>query len=161
MGQSSHEERALLLFLSLTSGAYYSNDYASQGKAKLHAFQAGVGEELQLKCAERGCRTLEMAVEMVEIQERYTKRTVRAVRTEESDVTTYLKVMGEKLEVLLGKIKDDREQQKQWPACRESTRRQKADMECHRCHQKGHFARLCLTTAADRRSGNGQSPLSQ
>ena len=35
----------------LASRAYYSNDYASQEKAALHAFQMVVGEELQLKCA--------------------------------------------------------------------------------------------------------------
>ena len=67
----------------LASRADYSNDYASQEKAVLHAFQAAVGEELQLKCAERGCRTLEMAVEKVEIQEWNTKRAERAVRTKE------------------------------------------------------------------------------
>ena len=36
----------------LASRAYYSNDYASQEKAALHAFQAAVEKELQLKCAE-------------------------------------------------------------------------------------------------------------
>ena len=46
----------------LASRAYHSNDYASQEKAALHAFQTAVGEDLQLKCAERSCRTLEMAV---------------------------------------------------------------------------------------------------
>ena len=56
----------------LDSRAYHSNYYASQEKAALHAFQTAVGEDLQLKCAERGCRTLEMAVETVEIQELYT-----------------------------------------------------------------------------------------
>ena len=45
----------------LASRAYHSNDYASQEKAALHAFQTAVGEDPQLKCAERGCRTLEMA----------------------------------------------------------------------------------------------------
>ena len=60
----------------LASQAYHSNDYTSQEKAALHAFQTAVGEDLQLKCAERSCRTLEMAVETVEIQERYTKRAV-------------------------------------------------------------------------------------
>ena len=35
----------------LASRAYYSNDYASQEKAALHAFQTAVGEDLQLKCA--------------------------------------------------------------------------------------------------------------
>ena len=47
----------------LASRAYHSNDYASQEKAALHAFQTAVGGDLQLKCAERSCRTLEMAVE--------------------------------------------------------------------------------------------------
>ena len=46
----------------LASRAYHSNNYASQEKAALHAFQTAVGEDLQLKCTERGCRTLEMAV---------------------------------------------------------------------------------------------------
>ena len=64
----------------LASRAYHSNDYASQEKAALHAFQTAVGEDLQLKCAEQTCRTLEMAVETVEIQERYTKRAVRALK---------------------------------------------------------------------------------
>ena len=40
----------------LASQAYHSNDYASQEKAALHAFQMAVGEDLQLKCAERSCR---------------------------------------------------------------------------------------------------------
>ena len=61
----------------LASWAYHSNHYASQEKAALHAFQTAVGEDLQLKCAEWSCRTLEMAVETVEIQERYTKKGVR------------------------------------------------------------------------------------
>ena len=125
----------------LASRAYHSNDYASQEKAALHAFQTAVGEDLQLKCAERSCRTLEMAVETVEIQERYTKKAVRALKQEESNMALQLKTMGEKLETLMGEIKDDREQRKQWAARRESGRRRKADMECHSCHQKGHFAR--------------------
>ena len=41
----------------LASSAYYSNE-----KAALHTFQAAVGEELKLKCAERGRKTVEMAV---------------------------------------------------------------------------------------------------
>ena len=56
----------------LASQAYYSNNYASQEKAALHAFQAAVGKKIQVKCAERGCKTLEMAVETVEIQEQFT-----------------------------------------------------------------------------------------
>ena len=84
----------------LASRAYHSNDYASQEKAALHAFQTAVGEDLQLKCAERSCRTLEMAVETVEIQERYTKKAVRALKQEESDMALHLKAMGEKLEAL-------------------------------------------------------------
>ena len=144
----------------LASRAYHSNDYASQEKAALHAFQTAVGEDLQLKCAERSCRTLEMAVETVEIQERYTKRAVRALKQEESDMALQLRTMGEKLETLMGEIKDDREQRKQWAARRESGRRRKADMECHSCHQKGIFARECPTNT-EGRSGNGQSPPSQ
>ena len=77
----------------LASRAYHSNDYASQEKAALHAFQTAVGEDLQLKCAERSCRTLEMAVETVEIQERYTKKAVRALKQEESDMALHLKAM--------------------------------------------------------------------
>ena len=94
----------------LASRAYHSNDYASQEKEALHAFQTAVGEDLQLKCAERSIRTLEMVVETVEIQERYTKKAARALKQEESDIALYLKAMGEKLEALMGEIKDDREQ---------------------------------------------------
>ena len=54
----------------LASRAYHSNDYTSQEKAELHAFQTAVEEDLQLKWAEQSCRTLEMAVETVEIQGR-------------------------------------------------------------------------------------------
>ena len=97
-----------------------------------------------------------MAVETVQIQERYTKKAVWALKQEESDMALHLKVMGEKLEALMGEIKDDREQRKQWAARQESGRRQKADMECHSCHQKGHFARECTTNAMEGRSGNGQ-----
>ena len=100
----------------LASRAYHSNDYASQEKALLHAFQTAMGEDLQLKCAERSCRTLEMAVETVEIQERYTKKAVRALKQEGSEIALYLKAMGEKLEALMGEIKDDRKQQNQWAA---------------------------------------------
>ena len=96
----------------LASRAYHSNDYTSQEKAALHAFQTAVGEDLQLKCAERSCRTLEMAVETVEIQERYTKKAVRALKQEESDMALHLKAMGEKLEALMVEIKDDRKQRK-------------------------------------------------
>ena len=73
----------------LASRAYRLKDYASQEKAALHAFQTAVGEDLQLKCAERSCRTLEMAVETVEIQERYTKKAVRALKQEKSELALY------------------------------------------------------------------------
>ena len=86
----------------LASRAYHSNDYASQEKAALHACQTAVGEDLQLKCAEQ---SLEMAVETVEIQERYTKKAVRALKQEESDMALHLKAMGENLEALMGEIK--------------------------------------------------------
>ena len=43
-------------------------------RAALHAFQAMVSEDLQLKCAERGCKTLEMAVATVGIQEAVPER---------------------------------------------------------------------------------------
>ena len=92
------------------------NDYASQEKAALHAFQTAVNEELQLKCAECGCKTLKMAVETVEIKERYTRKAVRAVRPEELDVGACLKVTGKRLEALLGEIKEDQEHRKQWAA---------------------------------------------
>ena len=55
----------------------------------------------------------------------------------------------------MGEIKDDREQRKQWAARPESGQRRKADMECHLCHQKGHFARECPTNAGEGRSGVG------
>ena len=58
------------------------------------ARRLAVGEDLQLKCAERSCRTLEMAVETVEIQERYTKKAVRALKQEESDMALQLKAKG-------------------------------------------------------------------
>ena len=145
----------------LASRAYHSDNYASQEKAALHAFQTAVGEDLHLKCAKRSCRTFEMAVDTVEIQERYTKKAVRALKQEESELALYLKAMGEKLEALMGEIKDDREQRKQWAARRETGRRWKADMECHSCHQLGHFARECATNATEGCSGNGQLPPSQ
>ena len=47
-----------------------------------------------------------MAVETVEIQEQYTKKAVRALKQEESDMALHLKAMGEKLKVLMGEIKD-------------------------------------------------------
>ena len=118
----------------LASQAYDSNDYASQEKAALHAFQTAVGEDLQLKCAEWGCRTLEMAVETVKIQERYTKKAVQALKQKESEIALYLRAMGEK----------------------ETGQRRKADMECHLCHQKGHFERECPTNTTE-----GRSPPSQ
>ena len=108
-----------------------------------------------MKCAEQSCLTLEMAVQTVEVQERNTKKAVRALKQEESDMALHLKAIGEKLEALMGEIKDDREQGKQWAARRQSGRRRKADMECHSCHQKGHFVRECPTNT-EGCSGNGQ-----
>ena len=64
-----------------------------------------------------------MAVETVEIQERCTKKAVRALKQEESELALYLKAMREKLEALVGEIKDDREQRKQWVARRETGKR--------------------------------------
>ena len=113
----------------LASRAYYSNDYTARKKARSMSSRPAVGEELHLKCVEQGCKTLEIAVGRVEIQERYTQRAVWALRTEESEVTTHLKAMGERLEELIGEIRDDCEQQKQWAERRESTRQRKADME--------------------------------
>ena len=45
-----------------------------------------------MKCAERGCKTLEMTIETVEIQERYTKKAIRATRAEENETSRCLKV---------------------------------------------------------------------
>ena len=100
----------------LASRAYYSKDYTSQEKimSVLHALQAVVEEELQLKCAERGCNTLKMALATVEIQEQHTRKGVCAARVEKQETGTYLKLIGEKLKALLGEIKDNREQRKQW-----------------------------------------------
>ena len=81
-----------------------------------------------------------MAMETVEIQERYTKKAVLALK-QESEQALYLKAMGEKLEALMG----------EWAARLESGRRRKADMECHSCHQKGHFASECPTNATEGR----------
>ena len=107
-----------------------------------------------------GYKTLEIAIKTIKIQECYKRKAVRATRTEENETMTYLKLMGKKLEALLSKIKKDREQQEQGAAKRESTRWRKAEIECHWCHQKGHFARECPTTAASRLR-NGHLPLSQ
>ena len=93
--------------------------------------------------------TLEMAIETVEIQERYTKKAVQALKQEESDLAVCLKAKGEKLEALIGEIKDNRKQRKQWAARRETGWRRKADMECHSCHQKGNFARECPTNPTE------------
>ena len=43
----------------------------------------------------------------MEIQEQYIRKALRAVRTEESEVVTHLRAMGEKLEALPGEINDD------------------------------------------------------
>ena len=105
-------------------------------------------------------KNLEMSVETIKIQERYTKKAVHAARIEEPDMASYLKLMREKLEVLLGELRDNREQRKQWAARREMTKRRKADMECHAYHQEGHLAREGPSNTTPR-SGNGQSPPSQ
>ena len=65
----------------LASRAYYSNEYASQEKAALHAFQAMGSKDLQLKCTERGCKTLEMAVATVGIQEAIPERRCEPVES--------------------------------------------------------------------------------
>ena len=44
----------------------------------------------------------------------YTRKAVQGGRVEEPDVAAYLYVMGERLEALLGKIKEDCELGKQW-----------------------------------------------
>ena len=49
-------------------------------------------------------------METVEIQEQYTKKAIRALKQEESEIALYLKAIGEKLGALMGEIKDDREQ---------------------------------------------------
>ena len=51
----------------------------------------------------RSCQTLE----------------IKDLKQEEPDLALYLKAMREKLEALMGEIKDDREQRKQWAARRE------------------------------------------
>ena len=56
----------------------------------------------------------------VEIQEGYTRRAVRVAQMEENETTMYLKIMGDKLEALLGEIKDC-EQRNHWAARWEST----------------------------------------
>ena len=86
----------------LASRAYYSNDYASQEKAALHMFQKAVGRNSSSNVLRGGAKTLEMAMETVEIQERYTRKAIRATQTEENETATYLKIMGNKLEALLG-----------------------------------------------------------
>ena len=64
-------------------------------KKRLYVRSKVIGVELQLKCVERGCKALEMAVN---IQEHYTRKGVHAARNEEQETATYLKLMGEKLE---------------------------------------------------------------
>ena len=55
----------------LAGRAYQSNDHVSQEKAALYAFHTTIEEDLQLKCAEKGCKKMEQAVDIVEIQEHY------------------------------------------------------------------------------------------
>ena len=86
-----------------------------------------------------------MVIETVKIQKRYMRKDIQAARIEGQEIATYLGADGKKLEALLGEIKKNREQRKQWAAKRELTRRRKVDMECHSCHQKGQFVRECPT----------------
>ena len=97
----------------------------------LHAFQSVVSEDLQLKCAERGCKTLKMEVDTVDIRDRYTREAVQAANKENKETMSSLKDMGE--------LQEAREQWKQWAAHRKSTWK-KTDLECQACDQKGHFA---------------------
>ena len=166
LGQWNEEEKASLLFLSLTAGArmYFvglPERLCESGESGTPRFPNG---------SRRGSTIEVCRAELSDLGDgggdhrdpgRYTKKAVRALKQEESELALYLKAMGEKLEALMGEIKDDREQRKQWAARRESGRRQKADMECHSCHQKGHSVRECPTNATEGRSGNGQSPPSQ
>ena len=142
----------------LACRAYYSNDYASKEKAALHAFQAAVGEELQLKCAEKGCSTLEEAVEVVEVQERYARKAVRAAKQEEAlDVNAKILDINKRMDQILTELNEEREQRKQATLRRDAARKRKEDCECHNCHRKGHYAREC----PDRKSGNAPTPSPQ
>ena len=47
-------------------------------------------------------KTFKMAVEIVEIQKRYTKKAMCSARIKEQEMAAYLKLMGEKLGALLG-----------------------------------------------------------
>ena len=75
-------------------------------------------------------------METVDIQEWYTKKAVQALKQEESEIALYLKAMGEKLKALMGEIKNDREQRKQWAACREMGQRRKAELNVTRATKK-------------------------
>ena len=84
----------------------------------------------------------------------------KGTMVEEQETATSLKLMSKKLEALLGEIKYEQDQWKQWAARQESTKQRKVDMECHPFHQKRQFGSECLTTTSTC-SRNGQALLSQ
>ena len=83
-----------------------SGKSASQEKGAAR-ISGGSRRRASVKVCVTGCKTLEMAVETKEIQERYTRKAVRAMRSEEPDVASCLKLLGDGMEALLGEIKED------------------------------------------------------
>ena len=127
---------------SLARRAYYSNNVASQEKAALHAFQSALGEELQLKCAERGCRTLEDAVAVVEIQERFGRKLVRAITKEKSTADEINALKGQ-MEILLKEWTEEKERRLQWKSNRGGRNKGRENVICYNCQEKGHYRREC------------------